>query len=108
MMLMVNPDKRRQRHGRGLCRLHGPPQPSSPIQSPAHFRAFRKTQRLGGARAFSYADPSGQYTATLTSNDHIEFTKSRLATAVGGKVALDPVWSLIAAQALAQRRVVAR
>ena len=103
-MLMVNNDKRQQRHGRGLCRLHGPPQPSSPIQSPAHFRAFKTS--VAGA-SFSYADPSGQYTATLTSNDHIEFTVA-YRDGGWGKVALDPVWSLIAAQALAQRHVVAR
>jgi DNA-binding winged helix-turn-helix (wHTH) protein len=78
--------------------VHGPAQPKSPIQSPAHFRTF-KANRTGAS--FSYSDPSGVYTASLISDDRIEFRVEYRDGHVGF-VDLYPFWTLAAAERRAQ------
>ena len=74
--------------------VHGPAQPGSVIQSPAHFRMF-KTKRTG--RSFSYHEASGDYTASLT-GDGIEFSVEFRDGQVGF-VNLNPFWTLATAEA---------
>jgi hypothetical protein len=74
--------------------VHGPAQPRSPIQSPAHFRTF-KASRTGVS--YSYSDPSGIYAASLISDDRIEFSVE-YRDGHKGFVDLYPFWTLVTAE----------
>ncbi len=77
---------------------HGPAQPGSVYQTPAHFRTF-KTKRRG--MSFSYSEASGDYTASLTSDGRIQFSVV-FRDGQKGFVSLDSLWTLAAAERRAQ------
>ena len=79
--------------------VHGPAQPLSVIQSPAHFRAF-KIRPTG--QSFSYSDASGDYTASFTSDGRVQFSVVFRNGHQRGFVMLDPFWTLGAAERRAQ------
>jgi hypothetical protein len=72
----------------------GPPQPKSHVQSPAYTSPFKA--RISGD-FLSYGDGGGEYVASLTVQNRIEF-KLKRRDGTSGVVSLDPVWTLLEAE----------
>jgi DNA-binding winged helix-turn-helix (wHTH) protein len=80
--------------------VHGPAQPRSPTQSPAHAAPF--VARISGDM-LQFSSFTGKHEATLTEQNRISF---RLTYRIGGVglVTLDPVWTLVEAERAATAR----
>jgi hypothetical protein len=71
--------------------VNGPPQPTSRVQSPAHFVAF-KGRVIDESLTFS--DGSMEYTAPLSPSGQMPITV-KFADGKPGWVLLDPTWTLV-------------
>jgi DNA-binding winged helix-turn-helix (wHTH) protein len=74
--------------------VHGPPQPSSHIQSAPNFSRFQARIADG---LLSYSDTTGDHSAAFTNRNQIMF-RTLFRDGTPGSVLLEPVWTLATAE----------